>query len=179
MKLVRWSFQNLHIPMMEDQAGVLYCTSKGLSTALGLSAQDLKNVRFRYKDRIHPIPAAKVGATAFLSEHHAEFGLRRVGDDALLWPIREALGVAFFVRTEQAWEFHEAVIDLIEEHANKEYITRKDYDDLEARVNSRVDARINEILSMFRESQPALRKTATAIGVALNAQRQTKHLRLL
>jgi len=30
MKLVRWSFHNIHMPMMENEEGELYCTSKML-----------------------------------------------------------------------------------------------------------------------------------------------------
>lgn len=44
MKLVRWEFLGLHMPMMEDEDGELYCTSKAICNALGLSKDALDHI---------------------------------------------------------------------------------------------------------------------------------------
>ena len=50
MKLVKWEFQGLHVPMMEDCEGNLYCTGHQICAALGLAPNSLRMMRLRTPD---------------------------------------------------------------------------------------------------------------------------------
>ena len=42
MKLVMWSFKNLSMPMVEDDSGELYCTSKAVCKSLDIKEDALR-----------------------------------------------------------------------------------------------------------------------------------------
>lgn len=89
----------------------------------------------------------------------------------LLWPIKEALGVAFHVHTDLAWEFHQAAIDLVIQHAKASFVSRAEHNDLVEQLN--------DLRRAIQASRPALEMVATAAGTVLQAQRGVKHLRLV
>jgi len=45
MKLVRWEFQSLHIPMIEMEDGLLVCCGKQLAESLGTTEGALRSLR--------------------------------------------------------------------------------------------------------------------------------------
>lgn len=166
MKLVRFEFNGWLLALMEDSNGNVYCTSRVLCNALGLSARDLKNVARRYRSRLTP---ARVGTLEvqneplrrFLEEYKATFSIKRLRDDMLLWPLKEALGVAFHVHTDLAWQFHQSAIELILERARATSVSREEFDALQAQVTA---------------AKPALLEAASAAGKALHAQMDIKAL---
>lgn len=141
MKLVSWKFKALVIAMVRLPDGMLLCTSKALCNALGLSEQALWNVVNRYKNRLHPIQVRTLGTQNeslkdFLNQYRDTFGIQRLRDDMLLWPLKEALGVAFHVHTNLAWEFHQAAIELVEKNAAEQGVSRTEWDALLTRMQN-------------------------------------------
>jgi hypothetical protein len=177
MKLVRLEFNGWLLAMMEDSNGNVFCTSRALCNALGLTAQELKHTLRRYGSRLHPLRISAFGVQNgtqlgtqneslrdFLNEYKATFSIKYLRDDMLLWPLQEALGVAFHVHTELAWEFHQAAIRMIVEHARASAVSREEFEALQQEI---------------RGSQPFIKAAASAAGIALQAQKGTKALREL
>jgi hypothetical protein len=50
MKLVQWEFHNIKMPMIEDDQGNLFCTSKALCEALQTAEVNLRNVYAKNRD---------------------------------------------------------------------------------------------------------------------------------
>lgn len=178
MQLITWMFQGLQIPMMKDGDGVLYCTSKALCSALGLTDEQLRKVYQRHGDRLHPLrvtdcPPNGSGSdiSIFLQSHKSDFAISRVSKNMLLWPLDEALGVAFHVHTEVAWKFHKAAIQLIKQQASTFPVSMSEY--------QRLVDQVNELQTLILQTRPSLEDAASAAGAALYAQRGTKSLRAL
>lgn len=161
--------------MMKSRAGVLYCTSKALCAALGLTGNQLRVVQHRYGARLNPLSVTECNAyesediKGFLQRHKETFDVKRVREDMLLWPLREALGVAFHVHTEVAWEFHQAAIDLVVHHSQVGAITWEQYEFLSERVRALEDIQAG--------ARSALEDAASAAGLSLQAHRGTKVFR--
>jgi prophage antirepressor-like protein len=175
MKLARWSFQNLHIPMLEDEQGSLYCINQALTSALGLTEASLRKLYFQHKGEFDGNCVTSSNAIQFLREHKTEFGLRYVRGDMRLWSENDMILIAVLSRSPVGSEFRKGVIQLIKDNARKEYISKEQY---EADM-SLLKGQVQELKDMFQQSQPALHTAASAAGVALQAQRGTKHLRLI
>lgn len=86
MKLVRWEFNSLQLPMIEDDEQELYCTSAALCKALGITAGQLRDVYQRHRTELFPLSVAQrdakqVAASAAgstLNAHKASRHLRLV-----------------------------------------------------------------------------------------------------
>jgi hypothetical protein len=78
MKLVRWEFQGLHVPMMEDEKGDLFCTTKQLADALNTDERTIRRVQARHQDEFTPIGGQTDPLRAFLFENKVEFGMQRI-----------------------------------------------------------------------------------------------------
>ena len=160
---------------MEDSNGNVFCTSRALCNALGLTEDQLKKVHRRYKTRLHPIQIKEFGGQndpqfgvqngalrEFLNEYKATFSIKYLRDDMLLWPLQEALGVAFHVHTDLAWQFHQSAIELIVTRARASAVSREEFETLQSQIS---------------EAKPALQAAASAFGAGLRAQRGTAPLR--
>ena len=141
MKLVSWKFKALVIAMVRLPDGMLLCTSKALCNALSLTETQLHTVLNRYKSRLHPLHVASLAAQnvtlrEFLNQYRDTFCIQRLRDDMLLWPLKEALGIAFHVHTDLAWEFHQAAIELVEKNAAEQGVSRAEWDALLTRMQN-------------------------------------------
>jgi hypothetical protein len=167
MQLIRWSFHNLAIPMIEFDDKELRCTSQALCNALGVSRKTLEHIRHRHPEHVQPVRPPERGAKEFLQAHRVEFGVERVREDMLLWSVDDMIAVAFYSTSKSALEFTKAVVQLVKREAQRSVITEAQYCELMARVNA------------VEEARGALQTAASAAGVALQAQKGTKHLRLI
>ena len=79
MKLIKWKFRSLEIPMVKDDSGELYCTSVDLRNALGVSKSSLLMLLSRHRDELHPIP---VGAAPVRRRGGSKLGAKRANADA-------------------------------------------------------------------------------------------------
>lgn len=84
MKLVRWSFNNLHVPMVKDDDGKLWCTNKSLADALGTTESTIRSVAKRNKDKLKSLSMSICNAKDFILDHKVELGIARVRQDIVL-----------------------------------------------------------------------------------------------
>jgi len=141
MKLVSWRFKALVIAMVRLPDGMLLCTSKALCNALSLTETQLYNVLNRYRRRLNPLRVESLASQNerlrdFLNQYRDTFGIQRLRDDMILWPLKEALGVAFHVHTGLALEFHQAAIELVERNAAEQGVSRAEWDALLTRMQN-------------------------------------------
>lgn len=171
VKLVRWEFNELHIPMLHTEQYGMCCTSKALAGALGVTEVALRVVHNRHKTELHPICVTDCNAILFLKAHREEFDVSYVRKDMVLWPLRQALVVAHYSKSKIAASFLQASFDLVEQHARTSYITEDKYNALLSRVD--------QLQIALVAGQPALDAAASAAGAALRAQRGIRHLRVV
>lgn len=132
MKLVRWSFKNLHMPMMRDESGDLWCTSAQLCGALGIEPKALRELKRRNPEDFDLLSATENGAKEFFLKNKAEFGVRRVRKDMTLWSEDDMITVAILSRSAVAREFRKELRQFIKESARKDllagYVTREEHE---------------------------------------------------
>ena len=90
MKPVRWEFNNLHVPMMEDDQGNLFCTSKELADALQCPEPTLRAMREHYADEF-----------AELSE------ISQVRNDLTIWTEDEMILAAILSKSQVSEKFRQ------------------------------------------------------------------------
>jgi hypothetical protein len=169
MQLYRWSYRRLHVPMIEDGDGKLWCTSGILCSALMISEPALRMLYHANREKFSGNCVSGAYAIEFLRSHRVEFGLNYVRGDMRLWSVRDMIKVAFLSRSKVAIEFTDCVVDLIEEHASRSPITLEQYEQLAARLA--------QLEAMVAEAQPSLASAASAAGTALVAHRGLKILK--
>lgn len=128
MKLVRWSYNNLHMPMMSDDNGDLWCTSKQLCEALGLKDSTLRELKRVNSEEFELLSVIVPDAKEFLAENKAEFGLKRVRKDMTLWSEDDMVTVAILARSPIARAFRKELKTLIKQNAIKNTIPRTEHD---------------------------------------------------
>lgn len=195
MKLVRWQFLGLHMPMMEDENGELYCTSKAICDALGISYDDLKHITMRHPEEFGNLRVTdchskdgglslsnlqpknkelRVGnpnAKEFFTAHKTEFGIKRVRSDMRLWSEDDMLTFAFHSKSPQSLEFRKQLRRFIKQNATRGYVTQAQFDELKGQMHS-----LMELVALY---VPAANEAASSAGRALQAQKGTKPLRLV
>lgn len=190
MRLVRWSFHNLHIPLMEADDGTLYCTTQVLTAALGINRTSLHKLHERHKaefsglmltdsqHKTEELPGLNVTdskAKAFLQEHRSEFGLRRLRADTRLWSEDDMILIACLSRSPGGLEFRRGVVQLIKSNARRGTVSMEQYEaDL-----ANLQGQLQELKDMFLQSEAARQTAASAAGTALQAQRKDRHLHLV
>lgn len=80
MRTVRWSFQNLHMPMMADENNTLWCTSQQLCLALNIELDSLRSMR-HHRDEFSDISVISSHAKEYLKDNKgaSNQGLRDAG----------------------------------------------------------------------------------------------------
>lgn len=134
MKLVRWTYNNLHIPMMAGNNGDLWCTSKQLCGALGTTELALRLLRKRHADEFDANCVSKSNAILFFKENKVEFGVKYVRGDMALWSEDDMILVAILSRSDMSKQFRKDLRAFIKEHAKKDllsgYVKKDDYNNL-------------------------------------------------
>jgi hypothetical protein len=179
MKLIKWSFRELHISMVKIE-GELYCTSASLCAALGLSKNQLAMVMKNNKGQLNPDRVSnRQSIVEFMRFIRDALGIERVKAATLLWPLREALKVAYLARTDVSWEFINASIDLVQENATQGMVSREEFEALERRLDLHREEseRLTRLEAIVLGSQEALQVAASAAGSVLAAQRGTRRVR--
>lgn len=171
MKLVRWEFNSLQLPMIEDDEQELYCTSAALCKALGMGQDQLDKIYKKHKNALFPVRPSDRRSNelkSFIKQHRGELHVARVREDMLLWPIDEALCVALYAHSEEAVRFHREAIRLIRQHAKQSTVSRTEYEALLEQVA--------DLRCIVLEGQKALQVAASAAGSTLNAHKGARHL---
>jgi hypothetical protein len=171
-EIVRWSFKNIHMPMIHVGNGDLVCTSKQIEIGLGVPKDRLHQAYRNHKDEMDSLRCVKNIPKDFLLKNKTELGIERVKKDMLLWTEDAMINFAFFIRTPLAASFRQEIRSFIKEHrrihvagieqSQKEL--RQEFDAFKEFVNAAI---------------PSLDKAASLAGSVLQAQKDTKHLRLI
>jgi hypothetical protein len=193
MKLVRWSFQNLHVPMMEDGQGELYCTSRGLCGALNILEDTLRHVYTRHKEEFDSLSVTDCHAKEFLQENRAEFGVTRVKKDMRLWTEDDMLNFAFYTKSGVARQFRQDLRKFIKANASRHYISMEQYHKLEQELQEKADhavslelkladlsevkRELHELKEFVMTNVEVVQKNASQFGRGLNSQKKTKAFR--
>lgn len=174
MRLVKWEFRGMVMPMIEADDGVLYCTSVTLQRALNICNSSIRKIWSRHGDELEArtgLSLTDCQTKEFVAQHKEEFGIRRLREDIHFWCEDDMLMLAILSKADASKAFRKELIRFIKEQARKEYVLRSIYDETSARLTA-----IEEIL---RSAGFALKENASTAGKLLNQQKDTKHLRLL
>lgn len=127
MKIVRWSYNNLHVPMIRDDKGGLWCTNKALSEALGVTEQALRMVYRRRGDKLKGLSLTDCDAKDFITSNKVELGIGRLRKDMLLWSESEMIRIALWSKSSVSDVFVEEVVKLVREQATTGYVTQDEH----------------------------------------------------
>lgn len=130
-KQIEFPTMGVTVPMLKDDKHGLLCTNPVLIQTLGTTRTTLETIRLKHG---HRLPTIKYEKSYFIGLPKAELGLERIGANTVLWPLKSMLGVAFHLHTDQAWEFHQEAIRLLEATIRESTITAAQYAELAARV---------------------------------------------
>ncbi len=130
MKIVRWSFENLHMPMIQDDEGKLWTTNKVLADALGTTENALWLVASKNKDKLKGLSLSNTQAQEFLRLNKVELGIKRLRQDLKLWSEAEMIRIAIWSRSEVADEFTDQLVEFVRTNATKGWVTREEHNEL-------------------------------------------------
>ena len=186
MKLVRWEFQSLHIPMIEMEDGLLVCCGKQLAESLGTTEGALRSLRLIRKKSFSNLSVNSIDAKGFLEKHKVEFGIQRLRKDIRIWTEDDMIMAAVLVKSERGDEFRMDLAQFIKKNATRVYIEDiKQRDQLIAELRSENDfmkahaERVTALEAELAEARPYLQQMASAAGKVLQVQTKTKHLRVV
>lgn len=136
MKIVRWSFNNLHVPMMEGADGNLFCTTKTLAEVLGLDEKTIRSLPERRPEDFEGLNAHSMSVNAFLKENKTELGILRVRKDMKLWSEDEMFMAAVITRSSVGTQFRRELLKYGKQNAKKtvleeytkNYVPREEHD---------------------------------------------------
>lgn len=184
MELKNWKFHGITIAVIRIMEGLLVCTSKALCAALGLTQGQLDILYSRHIDQLNPLRptdcVSKNDLMAFLKANRIELGIGRVRTDMLLWPIREAIKVAYLAHTKVSWDFINASIDLVLQESRENAITQEEYHKLESHLSlvqkegSNLRARLARLEEIVEYIKPTMEVMASASGTTLQAHKRVK-----
>ena len=182
MKLVRWEFMGLHMPMMEDEAGELFCTSKALLEALGINKDVVDHIVSRHGKELGTLRAENCQSKEFLQKHKVELGILRVRQDMRLWSEDDMLTFAFHAHSDKSLEFRKQLRQFIKANAKRGYVSEEQFNLMRGELRTELDAvrsELRAIVDKVSKYGPAADAAASMAGKALRAQRDTKPLRLV
>lgn len=168
MKLVRWSFHNLHIPLMEADDGTLYCTNQVLTAALGISKTTILKMYSNHKNEFSGLCMTDAHTKEFFRTHKAEFGISYLRDDMHLWSEDDMILIAVLSRSAAGAEFRRGIVQLIKSNARRETVSREQY-----------EADIADLRGQLQELKDLFENAVSAAGATLQAKKKVKHLRLV
>lgn len=125
MNIIRWSFNNLHVPMIETEAGKLFCTTNTIANSLGTTENAVKQIMRRNKDKLNKLTGTDSISKEFLRLHKTELGILRVKENTPLWSEAQMIRIALWTRTEVADQFVDEIIDFVRTHAKKSALTEE------------------------------------------------------
>jgi prophage antirepressor-like protein len=168
-----WQFQDLTVPMMEDENGTLFTTGAILASVLGVTDNNLVALYQAHKDEFDDVRVNTTHANDFLQANKETFGVQRVRQDMHLWSEDDMILFAGLSRTPVGKAFRKEMIKAIKAQARKGFITEEYFDS----VVSQLVTRLTALEEQKQQAASGLNTAASAAGSALAAQRYTKPFR--
>lgn len=192
MKTVEWRFESLVVPMI-DIEGKLYCTSKGIYTALGVDKKSFSKCFLRHQRDIGAplgrqnddlsLGCQNVTLRSFLLANKSFFDIKRVKGDIQLWSSYQMFEFSVRLTSPIATKYRRELWELVERHAQVTYISQDRWEALEARneeLEATVSTLVHQMGIIMQEREAAktsIDQAASAAGRSLSAFRQTKPFR--
>lgn len=176
MRIVQWSFHNVVVPMIEDDAGELYCTSEVLCKVLGITPQALWKVASRHKKQLSENCMTNCQAIEYVRKNKEALGIKYLREDMRLWTETDMIRISMFSNSAVALEFQEGIIKLVKENARRGYVPQEQYQAIVQQLET-TSARLDRLEELMEIARPSLQSAASAAGAALWAQRGTKAIR--
>lgn len=181
MKLVRWSFMGLYMPMMENaEDGNLYCTTHQLAEALKTDKDSLFKIRQRHSDEFSSRLWTNCPQREFLKEYKAEFGIKQIKKNVMLWSEEDMVLVAILSKTPVSTEFRKNLSRFIKENAVRDLIhisvleaTRSQMLEDRSVMMEELDrqrGRLDSLQQVIDRFIPASDRAASAAGQMLQAR---------
>jgi hypothetical protein len=184
MKLIQWSYNNLIVPMMEDDQKCLVTSGPILCAALGIAPKTLDKIAARHAHRFSWYMETNcLNISELLSQNRELFGIKRLRKDVKLWSDADMINVAFLSNSPMATHFQESVIELIRQQARKDYLSPEAFEKIVLQMSEQsaqlmeLRADLESLRRVFDLARPSLNNAASAAGIALQAQRGIKKLR--
>lgn len=149
MELVRWSYENLHVPLLKDSNGKLWCTNKQLTEALNISDASLRVLKHRHSDEFDDDSVTKRNAVIEVRSRKVEFGYRHVRSDLQLWSHHDMILLAVLSKSSVSKEFRKKLVKFIDENA---VIQTEKYDSLQIKHKNLQEAHHELALTVGRLS---------------------------
>ena len=130
MKIVRWSFENLHIPMIQDDEGKLWATTKTLAESLGVTEDAIRVIAMRNRDKLKGLSVTNSYAKDFIKLNKTELGIKRLRQDMQLWSESEMIRIALWSRSETADAFTDQLVEFVRKNATTGWVTREEHNEL-------------------------------------------------
>jgi len=169
MKLTVWTFKDLSMPMMEDDRGILYCTTKVLCDGLYLSEEAVKKIYSRHSDEFGCLTVTNSPYKDFMVQNKDVFGMKRIRDNMRMWTESDMLMFAILSKSGVSKDFRRQLIQFIKENARRGYVTQDVY--------QRTMARLDNVERALMAAGFALGQNASSAGALLNQQKKSKAVR--
>lgn len=179
MKMIVWEFNGLKVPMVEDSAGELFCTTKQLAEALQTTESHVRRIKDRHSDEFDGLSKTNCLAKDFLARNKSEFGIKRLREDVLIWSEDDMIMAAILIKSPVGKEFRKDLRKFVKANAMRgmvpvELVNRLIAETQEARAETA------EMRSEFVALKEYLEASASLSGKALSVHKQAKnHLRLV
>ena len=171
MAYIAWRFRSLVVPMIMGNDGVLYTTSKAMSSALGISLPSLSQIYKRASHRFSDLRLTQSQSKSTFLDHRHEFGITRAREDMRIWTENDMIRFAACATSEAAEDFMQGVIELVKANAKIGSVTKEEHESLQQEVR--------DIKNTLSEMQQVLNDAASFAGKELNLHKKTRSLRLV
>lgn len=110
-RCIAWTFHGLIVPMLEDDEGRLYTTSKQLCAALGITERKLYRIRNNNSDWVAPIRLPDPQSNSLISRNREFLQIKRLAPDMVLWDHKTMLRIAQHADTDRTNRFFDEMFD--------------------------------------------------------------------
>lgn len=165
MKVVKWSYMGLTVPMIEIEEELCTTTSV-LAKALGCSSSNLRHIRLHHANEF--LSVNNRHPKDLTAEVKEELGIKRLKKDALLWSEDDMICAAMLTRGDRSKAFRRELIEFIKQNARRDTVSKDEY------------RALKEDFENFKALVlPHLQASASQAGKSLRGSAETKHLRLV
>lgn len=186
MQLIRTEFQHKTLPMLMDANSMMYTVTKVVALALAVTEDDLVHFRIKHQNRLQNVRLPDLHAKEFFQVNREEFGIKRVRNDMILWSIADIMFATSRINTPEADVYRKEFSRVIIENVRKSLITYEQWEQMlqgmKREAQEREEKMAQKMEALQRDIDAArisAQSFATAAGVALAAQRGTRHLRVV
>lgn len=160
----------IDVLMMAD-GSKLYTTSSVLAPALGTTQDSLRMLYMRNKEEFDGLSVTSSYALDFLRANKSKFNLPQVHGSMHVWTENDMVLMILLSRTPNGKQLRREFIEFVKQHAIRTSPTQVQLDEMREQLK--------EMQESLAQALPSLHSQASNAGHLLNAQKGTRHLRLV